>query len=196
MKITHLSLTILAVFALILSFAAEHAEAQIDESETLVETWLIKSCDAGEELQLQNEIVQKGSSLEPAFIEAYKNGPDPKLISEVESTAGRTFDKRAQMLESGETFGLSEEDLEVVKSTTREDYINQEKEAFVLRYKSQALNGIGFVGDQTGYELLKEISSDTDSPMQITAQQALKNIKYEELEPEQEETEEESEKAE
>lgn len=88
------------------------------------------------------------------------------------------------MLESGETFGLSEEDLEIAKGITMEDFINQEKEDFILRYKSQALSGLGLVGDQNARELLQKISLDAESPLQVTAQQALKNMKIED-DPEQ-----------
>lgn len=176
----------LIVLALLLTFifVPTTARAQTEETNTLVETWLLKNCDAGEELKLQNEILGKGAQLEPAFLEAYNNGPDQKLVSEVESAAGSNYDKRVQMLESGETFGLSEEDLEIAKGITMEDFINQEKEDFILRYKSQALSGLGLVGDQNARELLQKISLDAESPLQVTAQQALKNMKIED-DPEQ-----------
>jgi len=172
--------------ALLLTFISvtTTARAQTEETNTLVETWLLKNCDAGEELKLQNEILGKGAHLEPAFLEAYNNGPDQKLVSEVESAAGSNYDKRAQMLESGETFGLSEEYLEIAKGITMEDFINQEKEDFILRYKSQALSGLVLVGDQNARELLQKISLEAESPLQVTAQQALKNMKVED-DPEQ-----------
>ena len=182
MTIKRLIIVLTLTAPLAFGIGSSLAHSQTGDSSDLVETWLLKNCDAGEEQELQNEIVQKGVSLEPEFLEAYNNGPDPKLIEQVEAAAGRNYDKRAKMLEAGETFGLSAEDLQVVKSESREDYINGEKEAFVLRYKSQALSGLGLVGDEGGYQILKEVSGDPDSPLQITAQEALKNIKYEEPE--------------
>ena len=167
--------------------------AQTADTNTVVETWLLKSCDAGEEEQIKNEIVNQGISLEPTFLEAYNSGPDQELINEVEASAAKSYDRREAMLEQGDTFGLPEKDLEALKSISREDYIAMEKEAFVMRYKSQALSGLGLVGEQQSYELLKGISEDPDSPMQTTAQQALKTIKYEGPETEKTEDTEEAE---
>ena len=185
MNITKKNILTAIFFSLAICLLSFQSDAETMQSDTLVETWLLKSCDAGEEQKVQNEIVEKGAALEPAFLEAYNNGPDKNLILEVEKSAGQAYDRRAEMLEAGETFGLSEEDLKTAKSISRAEYINQEKEAFVMRYRSQALSGLGLVGNESGYEVLKEVSEDPDSPLQVTAQEALKNIKYEKPEENQ-----------
>lgn len=146
------------------------------EALNLVQTWLVKNCDIGEEQMLEQDLRQLGIRLEPAFLEALKDGPDAKLLSDFDEASGKRFDQRQELVKAGVGLGLGGEDLEAARKVTREDFITQEREDFILRYKSQALAGLGIVGGAKARGVLQGLARDEKSPLQGSAAQALERL--------------------
>lgn len=147
------------------------------EALNLVRTWLVKNCEVGEARVLEQDLKKWGTRVEPAFLEAVKDGPDAKLLSEFEEAAAKRFDQRQELLKAGVGLGLSSEDLEAARRVTRDDFIAKEREDFVLRYKSQALAGLGIVGGAKAQGVLQGIARDSKSPLRGSAEQALKRLR-------------------
>ncbi len=124
---------------------------------------------------MESELIRFRAELEPFFLAALTQGPDQRLVSEVDQTAGRRFDQRQELLKR-RTSGLSESDLELARKLTRNQFIAQEKEAFVTRYKSQAIAGLGVVGGDKTKAVLAGIAGDQKSPLRGSAQEALKRL--------------------
>lgn len=171
------SLGIMAILVLIwVSISSAIAQQLSDEAQSLAKTWLLKNCDVGEEGQIENKLKKWGTQLEPAFLEAVDKGPDSTLLSELQQVLSQRFEQRQKLLKTGEGLGLSKEDLGAAQNVTLEQFITQEREDFILRYKSQALLGLGIVGGEKAKEILHKIASDEKSPLKRSAEQAIKKL--------------------
>lgn len=164
---------ILLAFALATSTVAQGPSEQV---RSLALRWLLLNDDVGEEGVLEGELRNMGTQLEPVFLEALDKGPDSALLSELEQAAARRFEQNQELLKTGEGLGLSPEDLEAARSVTREQFIAQEKEDFILRYKSQAIAGLGITGTDKVGEVLQEIARDETSPLKSSAELALQKL--------------------
>jgi len=82
-----------------------------------------------------------------------------------------------KLLSNGADLGLSPHDIEAARDVTPEQYMSKEKDDFIIRYKSQAIVGLGLVGGKKAEEVSTQISPDEESPLQISAKQALKRMK-------------------
>jgi hypothetical protein len=152
---------------------AQQVPAEVRE---LADSWLMQNCDVGEERQLENELKQLTTQLESVFIQAFREGPDENLLKELEDVAVKRFEYRREMLETGEGLGLSEDDLRVARDQDRAQHLDRQREDFVMRYRSQALSGLGIVGGEKAREILQGIVDDEDSPLQGSARLALEKL--------------------
>ena len=137
------------------------------------QAWLLDSCDVEEAATVESTLRADSAKFEPIFIQAFENGPDGALVAEVEQAAAKRFDRRQEVLNSGVAPGLSKEDLDLARGVTREQFVSQAKDDFVLRYKSQALLGLGIVDGPKALEILQRTARDAKSPLKSTAEQAL-----------------------
>jgi len=167
-----ISSIILAILVTIHSYAQQ---PPVDQS-ALVQTWLLKNCGLRDKVVLESEIIRIGRQLEPTFLEALKNGPDTDLLSEFDRMAAMNFEQRQKLLSNGADTGLSPQDIEAARDVSFEQYRSKEKEDFILRYKSQAIIGLGLVGGKEAKKVLTPISLDQESPLQSSAKQALKRM--------------------
>ena len=151
------------------------ATAQVlpDEARVAPSTWLLRDCDQGESAQLQSTLKKYAAQLEGVFLDALNNGPDDKLLDAVAAAASRRFQYRQEALRTGAGLGLSAEDLQRAREITRDQYLQQQKSDFILRYKSQAVSALGIVAQTKGRAALQALARDTKSPLSTSAQQAL-----------------------
>lgn len=151
------------------------APAQVipQEALTFAQNWLLGNCDTGDGQAVARELTKWAPLLEPIFLHALEQGPDSKLLSEVERAAGERYKTRFQLIESGETFGLSEENLKRAGSISQQQFIENAKHDFVVRYKSQALIALGIIGTDRAKVELERLANDKESPLQSSAVQAL-----------------------
>ena len=165
----------LGAAVLIISFTSSVSpQPANDQAQAAARSWLLNSCDVGEVGALENQLRAAAPQLEPLFIQAFQNGPDGALVAEVEQAAAKRFERRQEILgNSGVTVGLSKEDIEAARAVGRDQFVSQAKNDFVLRYKSQALLGLGVVDGAKALEILQQTARDPKSPLKATAEQAL-----------------------
>lgn len=166
-----------AIILLVLATVAV-AQGPDEKVRSLASRWLLLNDDVGEEGILEKTLRENRIELQPLFLDALEKGPDDTLLSEVEKAADNRFEQNQKLLTANEGSGLSPEDLEIARNMTREQFIEQEKQSFILRYKSQAIAGLGIVGDEKAREVLKAIASDAQSPLRSSAEQALQKLSH------------------
>ena len=147
-----------------------------EEARTAGTTWLVISCGLGERNQLEAILVRYKAELEPFFLEALDKGPDPKLAAGVQQAASTRFELRQEALKTGKGLGLSDADLQAAREVTREQYLAQEHEDFILRYRSQAVAALGIVDGAKGRAALEALARDQNSPLNGSAQEALRHL--------------------
>ena len=164
--------------ALIVSFTSSvNPQSGNEQSQSTAKAWLLDSCDVEEIGKVEQQLRAVGPQLEPVFVQAFQNGPDSALVSEVEQAAAKRFDQRQELLKSGITAGLSKEDLDAARNVSREQFVAQAKDDFINRYKSQALLGLGVVDGPKALEILQQVARDEKSPLKSTAEQALNKLR-------------------
>lgn len=174
-QIVSILIGFLGAAVLIISFTSSVSpQPANDQAQAAARSWLLNSCDVGEVGALENQLRAAAPQLEPLFIQAFQNGPDGALVAEVEQAAAKRFERRQEILgNSGVTVGLSKEDIEAARAVGRDQFVSQAKNDFVLRYKSQALLGLGVVDGAKALEILQQTARDPKSPLKATAEQAL-----------------------
>jgi hypothetical protein len=147
-----------------------------DEARNAATTWLLRDCDVDASTDLEAVLRKYNTQLEPLFLTALRDGPDARLLQALEVGAARRFLVRQEALKTGAGLGLSDKELAEARSLTREQYIEQQKQDFVLRYKSQAISGLGIVSGTNGKSALQAIANDAAAPLYGSAKIALRQI--------------------
>jgi hypothetical protein len=146
-----------------------------DEVRALAVRWLFNDC--GLQDSLRDDLRSAANpALEAFFLDAAQKGPDSSQIAEIEKAATQRYELRQQALKRPEGLGLSAQEIEEARKITREDFIAQEKKDFDLRFRSQALAGLGITGGSKAKTELQQISKDEKSPLRSSAQQALAQL--------------------
>ncbi len=146
------------------------------ESKEVVLNWTLNNCDVAEKQKLVRKLERWGEQLESVFIKAAVNGPGEALILENQKSSALLFERRQKLLLTGEGLGLSEKDIIDALKVTREQFIAQEGKKFILRYKSQALLGLGTVGGDKAMGFLNQIKADEKSPLKSSAEFSLRKL--------------------
>jgi hypothetical protein len=137
--------------------------------------WLLSNCEVGDGGRLKAQLQQVKAELEPFFLQALQQGPDEKQLSDLQRASEAQYQQRQEVLKSGR-LPLKDEDRRNAEATTREQYLAQEKEDFVNRYKSQAVAGLGIVGGPKARAELQLLSKDDKSPLRGSAVEALRSM--------------------
>lgn len=137
--------------------------------------WLLTNCGTQEGNRLRDALQRFKAELEPFFLHALQQGPDEKQMAELEQASEARYRQRQETLKNNRV-PLKEEDRRTAEAVTREQFISQEKQDFVLRYKSQAAAGLGIVGGPQGRAALERLSRDKSSALQSSAAEALRSM--------------------
>ena len=160
------------VLALGLLTGAAPAQTLTDEARAIASRWLLSACDLGGSAAQELRRIAS-PALEVFLLEALIRGPDFAQSAELEQAASRRFEQRMQTLQRGEVRGLSREDIEQALKVSKQDFLAQEKNDFALRYKSQAVAGLGVIRSVKARPELQRLASDPKSPLQTSAKEAL-----------------------
>lgn len=160
------------------AFAVTGALAQPaspDISET-VQLWLLDSCGLDRTPGIEARLISFGPEAAPALIEAFQAGPDDELKSQVRASAADRFRQRQQLLKSDVDTGLSKEALASAAADTQNSFVERQGRDFELRYRSQALAGLGMTGGPRAREFLQRVVTEADPDFQTTAAEALQKL--------------------
>lgn len=158
------------VYTMIIIFPFGSIFAQSNET---VSNWLLTSCVVGQESGFVIQLSAVGSQALPQLISAAQNGPDTGLISAEQTRAGADYDQLNQSYPTAGQFGISPTDVQALQNITRQEYVSEDLQDFILRYQSAALVGLGIIGGDQATAVLQSFAQDAGSPLQDVAQHAL-----------------------
>ena len=164
--------TIGVLSVVLLAGTISQGQALSEEVRATATHWLLNDCGLQSTLRAQLQAA-KSPALETFFLDALQNGPDASQIADFEKEANRRYDQRQQALKRPEGLGLSPQDIMEARKLSREDFLTQEKKDFDLRYRSQAVAGLGLTGGNKATSELQRIAKDPKSPLQTSARAAL-----------------------
>jgi hypothetical protein len=142
----------------------------------LVRTWLLTDCGLGDS-KLEQQILSRGTVLEPLFLEALDKGPPPDELQSVEKVARERFDKMRRSLDDpNRRLEMRDADREAMRQTTLESFVSAERDNLVLRWRTQAVNGLALVGTDKARQALRALERDKSSPLRDNAVAALKRL--------------------
>lgn len=147
-----------------------------DRARAVANEWLLSNCESGEGARLIPQLTQFKAELEPYFLAVVQQGPDEKQLADQQKASEARFQQRQALLSSDRRMGLTDDQRKAAQAVTRAQYIAQEKDDFILRYKSQAVAGLGIVGGPKSKAPLDQLSKDDKSPLKTSAQEALKQM--------------------
>src|SRR6266850_520930 len=143
----------------------------------LVSIWLQASCPVGEKGQLEAQLAQAGTAVEPALISAAQNGPDSNTLLQIQTSAGTTYDiVQSWIVPNGAEIGLSADDIQLVQAQSRDQYVADAVQDATIAYQSRALVGLGIIADSTAVQVLQTFASNDTSPLQAVATSVLARI--------------------
>ncbi len=145
--------------------------------EQLAEYLINQSCtvDSGNALKttLRSEKVR---NVEPLLIQSYEKGPSKAELDAFEQSCRKRFDMIKKALDSGRNYGLSEEDLALVRGRTWEDFYKKEKENYIMSRRSQTLLALGRTGGAEAKKFLQKEAKNMKSPLRKSAKAALESV--------------------
>ncbi len=108
--------------------------------------WLQLTCSLGDYPRLEENLRAATVTVEPIFIQAYREGPSTEVIREFMAGARARFAQRRAILESGEDTGLSPDDLAAARAVNEKTFLAQSQQDFENRYRNQAKLGLAIIG--------------------------------------------------
>jgi len=167
---------LLVLLILPFTISAQNNLNQLSD-EQLAEYLINQSCtvDTGNALKttFKAEKVQK---VEPLLIQIYEKGPSKAELATFEKSSQRRYDMIQKALQSDRNYGLSEEDLALVRGRTWEDFYEKEKKNYIMSRRSQALLALGRTGGVAAKKFLQKEAKNTKSPLQKSAKAALELV--------------------
>ena len=140
------------------------------------QVWLRNNCDVGENNSLHERIKALALEVEPMFIMAFREGPSSEDISKVQNLSRKQYETIQNGIKSGENFGLKKEDVDIARSQSLPAFLENEKNNFLLAFRSQALMGLSITAGEAGKNILQQVASDEKSPLTPTAKYAIKKM--------------------
>ena len=167
----------LVASGLVVAMGLRASAQELSEAVRVIATrWLATDCGLGG--SVEDELRRAASpALEAFFFRALDKGPDSVQMTELEQAAARRYEQRQEALKRPEGLGLSREQLAQAQTISRDSFIAQEKQDFLVRYQSQAVAGLGIIGGPKARARLQSLARDEKSPLKGSAQQALARMR-------------------
>ncbi len=122
-------------------------------------------CEIGGRTQAVDQLLKFKIELEPRLITLLKEGPDQEALAEMQRGLEQRWSQREAFLRQDPQIGLTEEQLRVAKSLTKEAYINQGREQFIRKYRQKAAIGLAAIGSPEALKTLREVSAKGDEDL-------------------------------
>lgn len=167
---------ILIVVGIVPEIFSQDPSASLRPAE-LAQIWLENNCAVGEESPLTVRLKQIAKEVEPILIRAWKEGPPAGRVAEVRKDAERQFAVLQKAIRSGETFGLTPEDLELAREQRSEKFTEEAVGNYVVRYRSQALVGMGITAGPEAGKVLETATTDEDPTLSHVARLVARSAK-------------------
>lgn len=165
------------VLCLTLAFGTNLMAQQNDvRTEVLLLDYLTGYCDEGEEITFIGFIQNNAQTVEPALIVFVREGVPDKMVDGLKANLIRQYNNRQKLLSEDLNFGLSEEDIELVRSESQEEFNERMVQEFRDGFMTQAIFGLSLINTIEAQALVKQIAADENHPYQRSAQNAVNKV--------------------
>src|SRR5256885_7001991 len=124
-----------------------------------VKNWLMTRCEVHANGQVRAKLVQLGTEAVPALVAAAQQGPDASVIAQRQADLSDAYDRVQAVLATGSPAGLNPTDVAALNSQSRQDFITEDINAFVLHYRIRALEGLGVLGGSAALQALQQFAN-------------------------------------
>ena len=172
------TVTLLALTAMVAvggGCGLEPAEPAAEEptSETAAERWLRRTEPAPDQADLVEQLRQDSLAAETVFIEAFNNGPPEAELEALADSVEWHWARLQVQIAEPEVYGLSNSEIEAMKSISLSEEKSEQLLNFVYSYKEAALTGLAITQGQAGKQLLDRVAADPNSTHRSVAIAAL-----------------------
>lgn len=165
------------MLSMIIFFVAPISHAGEQSIEQFINQWLLDSCDVGEEQKPEKILEQYGVNAEDYLLSAFKAGPDEKQLSDFQKSRAKNWERRKALLNSEKIQALSKKDSDLIKNTSRDDYIKRQTDLYKNRYQDRALQGLAIVGTIKSQKILEEYVKNDKSQLKESTIKTIDAIK-------------------
>jgi hypothetical protein len=135
------------------------------ESLSALQYFLDVDCEIDGRTRAVEQLLKYKIELEPRLVTLLKEGPDQQALAEMQRGLEQRWSQREAFLRQDPKMGLTEEQLRLAKSVTKEAYINQGREQFVRKYRQKAAIGLAAIGSPEALKTLREVSAKADEDL-------------------------------
>jgi hypothetical protein len=147
------------------------------QTNNIVDVWLSTRCNVGQEGDLETELLRAGAGALAGLVDAAQNGPNSSLLSLERLRATAAFDVLAHSYASAGQYGLSAADIQILESETMDQFVTDDLQNYILRYRSAGLAGLGVIGSDQAKRFLQSFAQGNNEPLlQAVAQHALLSL--------------------
>ena len=172
--VSNIALLLVAWLAAGLNALAQPAPGLDPRDQALFERAVATSCLGDEAAELASAIRERRAALVPALRRALAAGPPQSAIAAVRSAAERTYAQRAKFVpDESRIGGVDREALARFRSVTRQAFVDDQVQRFVLGYRSNAVAALAVSGDAQARAALERIAANPRDPLSAAARVAL-----------------------
>ena len=165
------------ILSMIFAFSTNLMAQQNDvRTEVLLLDYLTGYCDVGEEITFIDFIQDNAQTVQPALIVFVKKGVPDKMIDSLQANLIRQYNERQKLLSQDLNFGLSEGDIELVRSESQKEFNDRMVQEFRDGFMTQAIFGLSLIDTEEAQALVNQIASDESHPYQRAAQNAANKV--------------------
>ncbi len=163
-------------FAIVCTFAAAQPRYGLSpEVLSVFNRWVLATCVGDEERALIEEMRRYREPLSAAFRKAIVDGPPPEALRDARTAAEERYAARAKFpLDEYKIEGVSKQDLDRFRRTSRQAYVDDQVRRFATGYRANAVAGLGIVAGPASREVLSRIANSRGDPLAPAAREALK----------------------
>ena len=114
----------------------------------------------------------KFSELVPTLVQVLQQGPDAETLRENDRLLEERWNSRERFLETKPDLGLTEQQLQVARQTTKETYIKTAREQFVGKYRQKAAVGLAAFNTPEAQKALRAAATDPDESLRTVVKAA------------------------
>ncbi|HED32758.1 MAG TPA: hypothetical protein ENJ08_00880 [Gammaproteobacteria bacterium] len=165
---------LLLIPGIVCFFISSGAYAEEQSTEQFINQWLQNSCEIGDEgIKTAKVLSIYGMTGEKFLLNAFESGPDEKQLVEFRQSREKNWMKRQALVDSEKIKALSKNDAEIVKNTSRDEYIKRQIDLYKKRYQDRALQGLAIVGTIKSQKILENYIKNDKA---LLKEQAIKTL--------------------
>jgi hypothetical protein len=147
------------------------------EALAVFDKWTLATCVGGEERALIEEMRRYRAPLTAAFQKAIVDGPPPDAVRDARAAAEERFAARAKFpLDDYRIEGVSKQDLDRFRRTSRQAYVDDQVRRFVTGYRANAVAGLAIVAGPASRDALSRIANNRADPLAPAAREAQRTV--------------------